>query len=387
MPPPSSPSRWTRLPLMALALIALLLGLWAGLLRLGWRLPPLTPQLILLHGPLMVTGFLGTLISLERAVALSQAGKGRGLAYLAPLLAGLGMLTLFLPVPPAIPRGLSTLGALGLVLIFVVIYRLQPSLEHAIMSLGAALWLVGNALWLLGEPVYSAVPWWAGFLILTIAGERLELARVLVLKQSARRLLVASVGVLTAGLLVSLFAYDPGVRPALGLWLLRYDIARRTVRQRGLTRYIALCLLPGYAWLLLGGLLWLVYGGGSPAGPAYDAMLHTVFVGFVFSMIFGHALIIIPAVAGIQLQYTPLFYLPLGLLHFSLLLRVASDLLLSIIGCISQNPAVARNILWEGFCGMLFAGRQWGGMLNEVAVLLFLALVAFSALRGRQAAR
>lgn len=363
-PPP--PSRWTRLPLMALALIALLLGLWAGLLRLGWRLPPLTPQLILLHGPLMVTGFLGTLISLERAVALSQSGGRRRIAYLAPLLAGLGMVALFLPVPAAIPRGLSTLGALGLVLIFAVIYRLQPSLEHAIMSLGAGLWLLGNGLWLLGQPVFTAVPWWAGFLVLTIAGERLELARVLVLKQSVRRLLVASVGVLTAGLLVSLLNYDLGVRlsglglASLGLWLLRYDIARRTVHQKGLTRYIALCLLPGYAWLLLGGLLWLAYGGGSPAGPAYDAMLHTVFVGFVFSMIFGHALIIIPAVMGVQLRYTPIYYLPLGLLHLSLLLRVAGDL-----------------FLW-------FPVRQWGGLLNEVAVLLFLALVVFSAMRKQE---
>lgn len=87
MPTPPPPSRWTRLPLMALALLALLLGLWAVLLRLGWRLPPLTPQLILLHGPLMVAGFLGTLISLERAVALSQSGKGRSLAYLCRSLA------------------------------------------------------------------------------------------------------------------------------------------------------------------------------------------------------------------------------------------------------------------------------------------------------------
>ena len=357
-----SPSRLPRLPLMALALLALLLGLWAGLLRLGWHIPTLTPQLLLLHGPLMVAGFLGTMSGLERAVALSQTGSRRRLAYLAPLLAGLGVVALFLPVSPLIPRGLSTLGALGLVLIFVIIYRLQPSLEHAIMSLGACLWLVGNALWLLGQPVFRAVPWWAGFLVLTIAGERLELARVLVLKQSARRLLLLSVGILSAGLVISLFAYDAGVRlcglglAALGLWLLRYDLARRTIRQKGLTRYIAACLLPGYAWLLLGGLLWLAFGG-VPAGPKYDAMLHTVFVGFVLSMIFGHALIIIPAVMGVQLRYTPAFYIPLGLLHLSLLLRIMGDL-----------------FLW-------LPVRQWGGLLNEVAVLLFLGLVVFSARR------
>ena len=81
-----------RAPLMILAALALLAGLWAGLIRLGWQLPPLALQLPAQHGPLMVSGFLGTLISLERAVALSQNQNGRRLYYLAPLLAGLGAL-------------------------------------------------------------------------------------------------------------------------------------------------------------------------------------------------------------------------------------------------------------------------------------------------------
>ena len=41
------------------------------------------------------------------------------------------------------------------------------------MALGALLWLVGNAGWLVGWPVPQVVPWWSGFLVLTIAGERL----------------------------------------------------------------------------------------------------------------------------------------------------------------------------------------------------------------------
>ncbi len=276
---------------MALALIALLLGLWAGLLRLGWRLPPLTPQLILLHGPLMVTGFLGTLISLERAVALSQSGKGRGLAYLASLLAGLGMLALFLPVPLLIRARLEHPRRSGTGADLRVIYRLQPSLEHAIMSLGAALWLVGQRLMAAGRAGVQRRALVGG---LPRAHHRRRApgagAGAGASSRSARRLLVASVACSLPGWSSrSSLKYDPGVRlsglglAALGLWLLRYDIARRTVRQKGLTRYIAVCLLPGYAWLLLGGLLWLAYGGGAPAGPTYDAMLHTVFVGFVFS--------------------------------------------------------------------------------------------------------
>ena len=62
-------------------MLALLTGLWAGLARLGWAVPLPRPGFSSLHGPLMVSGFLGTLISLERAVAL-----GRPWAYAAPLL-------------------------------------------------------------------------------------------------------------------------------------------------------------------------------------------------------------------------------------------------------------------------------------------------------------
>jgi hypothetical protein len=37
---------------------------------------------------------------------------------------------------------------------------------------------------------------------------------------------------------------------------------------------------------------------GILAGPYYGAMLHTVFVGLVFAMIFAHAPIILPAMLG-----------------------------------------------------------------------------------------
>lgn len=357
---------WLRIPLMAMAIAALIAGLWAGLLRIGWQIPPLSARLLLEHGPLMVAGFLGTLISLERAVALSHLQQGRRVYYLVPLLAGIGTIALFLPIPSFAPRFLLTLAAVGFVLIFVVIYRLQPSTHNAVMSLGVFLWLVGNVLWLGGLPVFQVVPWWAGFLVLTIAGERLELARVLVLTKAVRAAFFVIIAVVLAGLLLSPAFYDLGLRItglgwiALGLWLIRFDIARRNIRQQGLTRFIAACLLPGYFWLAFGGFLWMVYGGSAPAGPIYDAMLHTIFVGFVFSMIFGHAPVIIPAVMGAPVKYLPVFYVHLGLLHASLLLRVSGDLLFQ------------QSL------------RRWGGLLNETAVILFLVLTVFAALQGRK---
>src|SRR4051812_50149434 len=64
-------------------------GAWLGLARIGWALPLPWPDQLIAHGPLMVCGFLGTLISLERAV-----GLGAPWAYAAPVLAAAGAVLL-----------------------------------------------------------------------------------------------------------------------------------------------------------------------------------------------------------------------------------------------------------------------------------------------------
>jgi hypothetical protein len=146
---------------------------------------------------------------------------------------------------------------------------------------------------------------------------------------------------------------------ALALWLFRYDIAGRTVREHGLPRYMAVSLLCGYFWLVAAGMLWITFADDFVAGPKYDAMLHAVFLGFVFSMIFAHAPVIFPSITGLVLPFRRSFYLHLALLHGSLLLRVGGDLALST------------------------AVQQWGGVGNIAAVLLFL----FNNLRSVATAR
>ena len=84
------------------------------------------------------------------------------------------------------------------------------------------------------------------------------------------------------------------------------------------------------------------------AGPSYDAMLHAIFLGFVFSMIFAHAPIILPTITGLALPFQSAFYLHVALLHLSLLLRIAGDL------------------------GQLPWAQRWGGLLNAAAILIFL---------------
>lgn len=354
-------SRTLRLmPLLALGLLALLAAMWAGLVRLGWRWPALQPGLPVAHGPLMVSAFLGTVISLERAVALN-----RRWTYAGPVLCGLGGLALIVGLPAPAGAGLITLGSLGLVLVFLLILRLQTALFTVTMTAGALLWLVGNGLWLAGRPIFTVAPWWIGFLLLTIAGERLELSRVLRPPRRVRTAFLAAAGLFLMGLVVTLWDFGLGLRLAgagmiaLAAWLLRYDIARRTVKTAGLTRFIAASLLLGYAWLGVSGLLALLLGGVI-AGPPYDAILHTFFLGFVMGMIFAHAPIILPAILRKPIHYQPAFYLHLALLHLSLLLRLGGDLL-------PWQPA-----------------RLWGGLLNAIAILLFLANTARAVRRARR---
>ncbi len=101
----------------------------------------------------------------------------------------------------------------------------------------------------------------------------------------------------------------------LALWLLAFDLARVTIRQDRLPRYVAACLLAGYCWLGLGGAL-------MAFAVAYDAALHAIFVGFVFSMVLGHAPVILPAVLRVRFPYHAALYAPLLLLHLSLAVRV-----------------------------------------------------------------
>lgn len=356
-----------RLPLLLLAMIALVTAAGGGLLRLGWDFP-LPPSLagsaVSFHGPLMVSAFFGTVIALERAVALAK-----GWAYLGPALAGGGGLALILGLSPALGGVLFCGGALVLLLASLQVWRRQAALHTLTLALGAACWLFGNALWLAGGSVAQAIPAWVAFLVLTIAGERLELSRFLPPSPVARRFFAAITAGVLAGVLLTPFLPSPGLAfsglglTTLALWLFKQDIARRTVHQFGLTRFIAVCLLAGYFWLALGGGALLLGAGAGFDGYRYDFALHALLVGFVFSMVFGHAPIIFPAVARVALPYHPVFYLPLTVLHASLALRLAGD---------AGGEPVLRHL---------------GGAGNGLALLLFVLTMVGAVLRGRRLAK
>lgn len=346
-----TPEVWLRRALLVAIAAVVLVAVTSGLARLGFPLP-LGALRAGAHGPLFVVAAFGTVITLERAVAI-----GGRLPLVAPALgAAGGLLQIFgLPGGPA----LAVAAAFGLVLLNLALARRQWASFTALMLLGSFCLLLGNLGWALGRAVFELIPAWMSFFVLTIVSERLELSRLAPTPTWARRL-VLGLGLAHAAAAAAAWL-DLASAPrafgvtmlALGAWQLHFDVARRTLRQPGLPRFAALGILLGASWLAVSGALHLA----DPvpiAGPRYDAALHGVFVGYVLSMVFAHAPIILPAVAKISIPFSRVLYAPLGLLHLGLLLRMGGDL------------------------GGQAALRQSGGLLNALALLAFAAAVLYA---------
>jgi hypothetical protein len=310
---------------LALAATSLVSGICGGLARLGVVLSA-TPgvwlgEAALSHAALMICGFLGTVIGIERAVAVKSPA-----AFLAPLASGLGGLCLLL--------GRSGPGAWLLVVasvvftaVNVVVIRRQAAAHIWLLLVAALAWLAGNLLFASGFDGAAVLPWWFAFLVMTIAAERLEMSRLMRGNPVAPWLLFTIFALMLLGAAwCAVSAVEGGVLYGISLallacWLVAFDIARRTVVAQGLSRYMAVCLLTGYGWLFVSGVAWCATALGL---PWRDAALHSLGLGFIFSMIMGHAPVILPAVARVKVQFGGWFYLPLAALHLSLALRLAT---------------------------------------------------------------
>lgn len=182
-----------RLTLLACAGATLATGLWAGLARLGWDLPR-GSSVAGLHGPLLVSGVFGTLIALERAVAL-----GRAWAFLGPVASVAATVALLAGLPPEAAGWGYVLAATALCAASMRIVQMQPALFTVSLASAAVAWLYGNVIWARGGTVPDLVGWWLAFLILTVAGERLELSRLAPPRRGALPLYLAACGLLLSG--------------------------------------------------------------------------------------------------------------------------------------------------------------------------------------------
>ena len=350
---PTSSAGSHRAWLMVGAGISLLAGLDGALLLLGVWSPVMSTRLSKWHGPLMVLGFVGTVICLERAVAL-----GHRLAYLVPAVSGLGVIVLLAPLPFDSARAglaLLTLAQLGLLTIYVPLWR--RSHDDAVVIQGAGAFCAAGAAALLttGAHVSQIVGWLACYMILTICGERLELSRLTMARNRALPALCLAV---VAALLVSVVSPAIGWRVlgvvliGLAVWLCRHDVARGGLRRGGQAAYIGTLLMIGYLWLATAGIVCTIQRPPTSRN-GYDAVVHSLFLGFTMGMILGHAPIILPAVLQVRLEWTTWFWLPAFLLEASLLVRIG------IGDGLDRSAAV-----------------QAGGTVNVLSLLTLVAVIA-----------
>lgn len=343
--------------LLALVALSLLAGIAGGLLRVGVSLPARLDadwlgRAALAHAALMTGGFLGTVIGIERAVAVRLRA-----AFLAPLASGLGGLcVLFGQTGPG--AWLGVVAAVAFTGVNLVLLRRQRADHTWLLLLSALAWLVGNGLFATGWRSAEILPWWFAFLVMTIAAERLEMTRLMRRRPAAQGSLYAVLAALLLG--AALSAASPvgggvlyGVALVLlALWLGLFDIARRTLFAHGLSRYMALCLLGGYAWLAVAGAAWAAAALGL---PVRDVALHALGLGFIISMIMGHAPVILPAIAHVKLQFGAFFYVPLAALHLSLIVRLGFGP--------ADTSLRATGALWNAAAIALFAATVVGAAL------------------------
>ncbi|MBL7849838.1 MAG: hypothetical protein JNN04_02970 [Cyclobacteriaceae bacterium] len=308
--------------LLVTAIVNLLVGMFSGLGRLGWVVP--LPEAYAHHGAIMVGGFLGTLIALEKVIPLKQP-----LFYLGPLLSAISVVV-FLVGDFHVAVAMQAIAGLLFVAVYGAYLRKQRNLPLWLAGAGALCWVVASAL-LWWKQFYPMVfPWYIAFLLFTIVSERLELARFLPVTPKDRRYLLTFLGLYLLGLIIPFHGwgkYASGLAlVGVSVWLLRFDVIRITLHKEGLVRFTAVALLCGYVTLMLEG-FFLLFLGDMPY--AYDMLLHNFFLGFVFCMIFAHGPIILPGVLGLSVKpYSTVLYVPLLILLASLLVRLLADAML-----------------------------------------------------------
>lgn len=343
----------------SLLVIASLLvaGIVGGLLRAGVAVPVPTgtawpAQAVLAHAFLMMSAFMGTVIGIERAVAVNHRT-----AFIAPTLSALAGAAL-LSAQPSPAAWLAVAAAVAFIAVNLVVVERQRAAHTALLLTGSVAWLVGNLMLALGSQAALVYPWWFSFLVLTIAAERLEMTRLMRRRRSAAATLYTCLGGLLLG--SAAFALSPfwgglvfgSALVGLAMWLIAFDVARRTVAAAGLSRYMAVCLLLGYGWLAVAGMAW---AGTSFGFPWRDMALHALGLGFIFSMMLGHAPVILPALVRIKVEFGWFFYVPLAVLHLSLALRLFAPPL--------WRDALSNGALGNALAIALFAMTMGGAAL------------------------
>jgi hypothetical protein len=227
-----------RLLLALLAVASLVCGVLSGLARLGLPMPDLIERLTWPARRADDRRFLR-----HRDRLRARGRTGRLWPFAAPLFSGLAGLALIAGVPLPLAPVLSCLAALVMSAACADVCLRQRAAHHVTLAVAAVAWLAGNVIWLLDGSVVTAVPLWTVFLLLTIAGERLELSRFLPTPPVARVLFAIIATAMLAGAATALVSESAGLKLLpRRRWRWRCGCRASTspvTTDRGLTRYMA----------------------------------------------------------------------------------------------------------------------------------------------------
>lgn len=321
--------------------VLLALAFYSALGRVGWALP--IPEIAAKHGFLMVSGLFATLISLERSLIL----KNKWWLSI-PLFSTVSVV--FVLWGREIPGfGLQLMAALLLTALYVKQWRQYREVYFLGLCLSGIAWGMSAIVLLSGNSFAGASMWYILFLLFTIVAERLELSKFIASPKWAKSLLVVLLLLLFAAQAIPFHwgaNYLSGiVMASIGYWLINFDIVKINLGKSGFFFYTGSTLFGGYIWLMLSGVLMAL---PLSAPYHYDAVLHSFFIGFAFSMLYAHAPIIFPALLKLRVKpFHKILYLPVFATHLLLLLRLYAD----------------YSLNWPL--------RKWLGLLQVVVMLFF----------------
>lgn len=336
-----------RIALLIVAAVAMLIALVGAVSRSSLSLGPaaLPAPLPDFHGALMVYGFLGGAISLERAVAY-RAGSDRhprwgffaAVCAIAGTISVLVISILSRVVPsfdgrvwlPLISALWWAASMLILSAVYVGIWFRQRSYAVLIQLLGSWVGMCGVLLWAGGVAADNASTWWMMMLILTIVGERLELAHASFVGAYVQPALLAASIVTSLSLVAQLCAPEWGYPlsalclAALLVLMLRHDTARRTYKAHGVTGFMGVCMISAYSWALVACGIWLLvpFGGLGSSTLWWDMALHALAIGFVMAMVAAHVCVIVPSIIRRPMPFHPVLWGAFILYQAGLLLRL-----------------------------------------------------------------
>lgn len=301
----------------------LILGIAGGWVRLGfldWYVPGTASE----HGLLLVGGFMGTLICVEVVSARTHESW-----LVVPFLSGCSIPVLLVPGWSNFGHYMLLLASVGLVALHYQQTVRNPVASRVMGLVGSASWLLGNFMVVSTGFVAAAVPWWMAFLLFAILAQLLNAASAkprtgptVTMAYLFSAAFIAGVwlpfhgaGAWLMGLSVS------GIACSL-LWLQRRHAGDRF---RDLCGYSHISLVTGFLWLFTNGLV-LCFAGQHPW--YYDLYIHSFFLGFVFSVVWAHAPIVLPKVLGLHgVPYHWSIWIVWVLFQGSLSGRVLSSLL------------------------------------------------------------